>query len=198
MGARPPPDPVDPVIAALIRRKARKMTRATRDDEEDLEQELWLNVTRAMKRHDPRRGHPRAHAATVINNRANDIVSQSRAAKRDVRRQRPFDDAAGMDVIDPHLHEAATDLAIDLRAEFESSSAELRAIKTLFELHSEAEIVRITGLTRQRVRGLKARLADQIRRAGLVPEEESSHEQPSRRGIPYMKGIGKRGSGRAR
>lgn len=194
-GRRPPPEPVDPAIAALIKRKARTMAR-TRADREDAEQELWLAVSRAMPRFNPIRAGKRTFARHVVNNRATDIVRACKAAKRDRKRTSQFEDGAGTRVTDHRAPAHHTDLAIDLRAEFESSSAEQKAIATLFELHSEAEVARITNLSRQQVRGLKAKLAEQLRRAGLDPHEESSTEQPTLRGKPYIKGIGRRRSRR--
>jgi RNA polymerase sigma factor (sigma-70 family) len=69
----------------LIRRKARRLTHCpgfTMADREDLEQELLLKVWEAAGRFDPRRSHPHAFVATVVERAAATLARDQKAVKR--------------------------------------------------------------------------------------------------------------------
>jgi DNA-directed RNA polymerase specialized sigma24 family protein len=156
----------DPVIAALIRRKAKRLS-ATRGfhagDEEDLRQDLWLNVVRAMQTYDPHRASRRTFAARIITTRSISMAKQARAEKRDGSRVRALDS-----LLDPpaQRREPSPDhisSQLDVHDMLARLPADLHPIATLFMKHGrESGVIRESGMSRQRVRGMRRRLAEHL------------------------------------
>jgi DNA-directed RNA polymerase specialized sigma24 family protein len=175
MGARPTGD-FDPQIAELIRFKVKRLIGNygfTRSDEEDLRQELAMHVVAGMKTYDATRSSPHTYADRIVTSKIADIIDHSTAQKRDRRRQRPLDavpEPASPPERDPLR---GSDTKLDVQAAMANLPDDLRAIATLFMNSSEAEVIRKTGMGRQRVRGLRRRLARFFAAMGLDPNSSA-------------------------
>lgn len=94
-----PIDPLDPVVAAVIRRKAAAIARAATDplaDRDDFAQDLVLALLARRAKYDPARGVPGAFVHTVIENAAANILRNDGAEKRRraSRREKPAETCA--------------------------------------------------------------------------------------------------------
>lgn len=163
----PHPTDLDPAARALIRHKARKLAASrgfTPSEADDLEQELALHAHLASNRFDPRRGSATAFYDTVLANKVRSIVQHARAGKRDRRRERPLDEAAGTPA-----SSQSVDLQLDVAAALTSLPAGDRAIAAhlMTGIDTVAGVTRAAGLTRQRVRSARGRIARRL--APLAP-----------------------------
>ena len=169
MGAGPAGD-FDPQISALITMKVRRLIGRhgfTRDDEEDLRQQLWTHVINGMRHHDPRRGSRLTYADRIVSSKIVSIIEYTTAQKRDRRKLRPITDDSALPGRGSSPEQL--DLAADIREALSLLPAELRAIATLLMEFTEAEVIRKTGLTRQQVRGMRAKIERHLRAMGLTP-----------------------------
>jgi hypothetical protein len=169
MSAQPTGE-VDPVIAALIRRKARRLAqtcRSQRCDERDLRQQLWLEVYSALRRHEPRRATRRTYATKIVTTRSVSIARHAFAQRRDRRRERPLDAVAEQRVDRRLPTPEQVDLRLDVHEAVRRLDDDLRPVAHLFTQHTESEVVRTTGLSRQKVRGMRSRIASALREGGI-------------------------------
>jgi hypothetical protein len=181
VGAPPLTEPFDPQISELIKAKARKLCRScpgfTRSDEEDVQQELSLQLVRALPKHDATRAGFATFVNHVIENGLRSLARHASAAKRDRRRERPLHDVhvQGGEVY------ARRDLAIDVHEVVSRMPAELRAAAALFmEQGHVAAVTRHTGLTRAQVRRLRRHVAHHLRESGLAPNSARPAAIPRR------------------
>ena len=173
----------DPQIAALIKHKAKRLIGRygfRRDDREDLEQELAMHVVAGMQKYEPSRASARTYADRIISSKIASIIERATAQKRDRRRERPLQD----DVVLLARSTPATDLVADVRCAVAALPPDLRALVTLFENHSQAEVARRTGLSRQRVRTARTYIARHFARHGLGPERPLRIRSTNRRATP--------------
>jgi RNA polymerase sigma-70 factor (ECF subfamily) len=81
-------NPIDPVTAGLIKRKARELvgrTGITQQDREDIEQDLTLELIRRLPAFDEKRARRPGFAGLLLDRAAADILRRRRTAKRDTR-----------------------------------------------------------------------------------------------------------------
>jgi RNA polymerase sigma factor (sigma-70 family) len=172
MGARRPAQDLDPRLAQLIRFEVRTLIGRygfTISDREDLQQDLALHLIEQMSGHDPGRGKIATFADRILRNRVVGIVRHRCAGKRHRRVERPLEDAANV----PDRGEAELlrqhRLKLDLDQALSRLPQELADAAALFKECGEAEMVRRTGLSRQRVRTLRQRIGQHLRSQGIGP-----------------------------
>jgi hypothetical protein len=118
-------------------------------------------------RYDPRRASSITYASRTLDSRVIDLVRRAHAAKRDRRREWRVEDvpedllAAGAP--DPEH----VDVAIDVAQALSGLAGVARDLALLLMSVSEAEAVRETGMSRQRVRGLKHQIERHLRSRGV-------------------------------
>jgi hypothetical protein len=156
-----------------------------------LEQDLALHVHLAAPKYDPKRGATTTFYDRVLARKIASIVQFRTAQKRDVRRERQLDDAPDNYVRAPDLTPEQRDLRVDVTDVLARLPGDHRRVARLFMEHSEAEVIRRTGMTRQRVRGLRQRIGQHLRAAGLA-EYFSEPGQPAARPTLYIPGSGRR------
>jgi RNA polymerase sigma factor (sigma-70 family) len=159
--------------ADLIRYKVRKMfpnaCGYTKEDREDKEQDLWVQITLGMRRFDPSRASRRTFSTRIVNSKINTLMDHDRAQKRD-RGRRSADLPEGLS--DPHQHPSDTDRRLDVSAALESLSPRDQSVAALLDTFTIAGIARKTGLSRQQVRTSRDRIANQL--AHLKDEQPTS------------------------
>ncbi|NOT00448.1 MAG: hypothetical protein HOP29_07450 [Phycisphaerales bacterium] len=159
-------------VAKLIRIKAEGLVGHfgfTRSDADDIESELTLHVQSRMTEFNPRRAGVDTFASRIVDRKVVSIIRHRTAARRDYRRIRSIDDAAGDDerMLNAALVVEGTpsDLAIDLAEAIGTlDSDSWRFCDALVTAGSIAEAGRRLGLTRgaarARVTILRKRFAD--------------------------------------
>ena len=183
MGVSDAPDPLDPLIGALIRNKARRLLGKeglTREDAEDVAQDLYVACLERLGAFDRGRGDLRAFAGTVLDRCVSNILRARRAKKRDYRRACSFGPAAGRDgsVSDPgDVSQPPSDVTppaderADLRADVEGVLGvlppELRELAARLMGKTKAEVARETGRRPATLRDQIRRLREPFERAGL-------------------------------
>jgi DNA-directed RNA polymerase specialized sigma24 family protein len=190
-----PPSDIDPYARWLIKHKVRRLVRSNgirRADEEDLAQDLALHVHLAAQKYDSRRGAASTFYDRVLARKIASIVQSRTAQKRDFRRERPLDSAPAHTFSRPEPSERV-DLQLDVRDAVARLSGDLRPVACLFMEYSEAELIRRTGISRQRVRGLRQRIGQELRAAGLA-EYIFQSSQPTSPRTPYIPSTGRRSS----
>ena len=188
MGYSPPTD-IDPQVRRLIRHKARRLVGCcglSRFDRQDLEQELALHAISKQSHFNPTRGTTKAFYEQLLRRKAASIVRDATASKRDRHRIDQTFDVAKL----PARDAADAGMQLDVRLALAGLPPELGAIATLFITYREAEVVRRTGLGRQRVRAIKQRIAGRLRAAGLSEEIIFSRRQPTGAASAYVEGSG--------
>jgi RNA polymerase sigma factor (sigma-70 family) len=174
MGAHPADD-LDPKVSDLIRHKAKMMTGSygfTRDDEEDLCQELVAHVIQGMRQHDPQRASQRTFADRIITSKLASIIQHATAKKRNRRRERSIDQASELPEPDGDRSREQIESAMDVRQALECLPADLRQIAQLFSEHTEAEVIRRSGYSREQVRRMCRKLQMHFRAMGLAPNSQ--------------------------
>jgi DNA-directed RNA polymerase specialized sigma24 family protein len=169
MGASPNGD-LDPRIASMIRYKVRRLVGLhgfTKGDEKDLRQELAMHVVRGLKRHDPRRSSAVTYADRIVASKIATIIQSRAAQKRDRRVEKRIDDAPESALSDGAEAMDQFALVVDVQHAISRLSPELRPIAILFMKFAEAEVVRRTGMSRQKVRGLQMRIRQSFESMGL-------------------------------
>jgi hypothetical protein len=134
-------------------------------DLEDLQQDLALHWIPRAKRHDARRASLATYADRALNSRVIDLVRHAHALKRQGR-EWTIDDVPE-DLLAAAAQSAVHDLAIDVWAALADLTGRAREVALLLMVLPEAGVVRATGMSRQRVRGLKRRIERQLRGRGL-------------------------------
>jgi DNA-directed RNA polymerase specialized sigma24 family protein len=163
----------NPGIAALIRFKVRRLIEHPAfipADAEDLQQELWLCVAHGMRTHDSGRSSARTYQQRIVVSKIPTIIEHATAKKRDRRRELNIQDAPETVLIDPSGSAERVDTRLDVNRAVGRLPAELRAIATLFMEFNESEVVRRTGYSREKVRGMRRRIAERFREMGLYPD----------------------------
>ncbi len=157
---------VDPVVADLIRRKARRLARSlgfSPSDEDDLRQDLWLHVVAGMQRYDATRASCRTFATRIVTTRSISMAQHTRAQKRDRRRERCIDSLVEPPADGRELTLEQVDLRTDVGGVVASLPVDLHPIAILYMRHGgDAGVIRASGLSRQRVRGLRRRLTEHL------------------------------------
>ena len=120
-----------------------------------------MHVIMGMRRYDPTRASRLTFADQIVTSKLITMRQHQRAKKRDRRRLVHVngDEAGVVDATDLHH---SREMRLDVQSALSRLPAELRAIATLFKTFSEAEVVKRSGLSRQRVRGIKAKLAQSL------------------------------------
>jgi hypothetical protein len=168
MGYQPPND-IDPAARELIRHKVRRIIGAYKSpatDRADLEQELALKAHVASVHYDPARASARTFYNCVLTRRCSNLLSASRAAKRNHRRYRPCESSL---VYDRARH---LELRYDLYRALSPLPLELRIFAAHLTKTSLAETARLMGLTRQQARERRLTLANHLSEAGFGPQRE--------------------------
>lgn len=158
---------IDPIARALIGHKVWKIIRRggfTSSDRPDLEQELALQAHVSGPKYDPRRGARGAFYDCVMERKAAHLLAHHGRQKRDRRQEEPLDEAAVPARVLTHI-----DLKLDVRDALSRLPSELRTVATLFMEGGEAEVIRRTGLSRQRVRGRCQCIGVHLAAIGLGP-----------------------------
>ena len=165
---------LDPQISALIRRKARILSRSfgfKLGDEEDLRQELTLHIIEKLRRHDPKRAAVGTFVDRLLDSKAVDLLRYVLARKRNRRREEPPD----ADVPDRDLEELRdkawslerVELAMDVWEALADLPEELREVAALLMVYGQADVARMTRLSREQVRRMERRIARHLRQRGL-------------------------------
>jgi RNA polymerase sigma factor (sigma-70 family) len=166
------PRGLDPQISELIRHKVKRLVGNygfRRDDVEDLQQELTMHVVKALKRYDATRASVHTYADRIVSSKIASIVAKATAQKRDPSKLRRLDDQDDDVLGSRSLTQDQLDLAADVRVAVSCLPVDLLRFARLFETYSESEIVRRTGVTRQRVRTIRRRIGEHLRGHGLGP-----------------------------
>ena len=174
MGAHPADD-LDPRVADLIRHKAKQIVGNygfTRDDEDDLRQELAAHVIDGMRHHDPSRASSRTFADRIITSKLANIIEHATAKKRDRRKERAIDDASDSVWLDEDRSREQIDTATDVRQAMERLPEDLRQVAQLLSEHTEAEVIRRSGYSREQVRRMRREIQTLFRAMGLAPDSE--------------------------
>lgn len=159
--------------ARIIRHKVRKLIGHygwRRSDTDDLQQELAMHVATHMDRYDPDRGTRGAFVDRIVANKIANIVEHRTARKRDRRKDRQLDDVSEWDLRDQTQPEHNRDLASAVHAAIGGLPDDLRPVALLLMQMGEAEVIRQTGLSRQKVRGMKRQIEQHLREMGLGRE----------------------------
>ena len=165
-----PIDPLDPAVAALIRRKAAVIARAMTDsaaDYDDFVQDLFLALLARRAKYQPARGEPNAFIHTVIEHAAADLLRGRCAEKRrrQHRREKPAENCA-----DPKhgWEEEDRDLVGDVRDAIDRLPAVRRDLaRLLLDSLSVSEIAREYRVTRDTVYARIRSVRHQFERDGL-------------------------------
>jgi RNA polymerase sigma factor (sigma-70 family) len=165
---------LDPEISALIRRKARILSRSygfKLGDEEDIRQELAAHIIEKLRHHDPRRATTPTFVDCLLDSKAVDLLRYVLARKRDRRREEPPD----TDVPDRDLEELRdkawnlerVELAMDVWEALADLPEDVREVAGLLMVYGQAEVARMTRLSREQVRRMERRIARHLRQRGL-------------------------------
>jgi DNA-directed RNA polymerase specialized sigma24 family protein len=153
-----PDNPIDPTIAAIVRRKAcRLVGRAglQAQDREDIEQQLVVHILEQLDRFDPARGEWPAFVQRLVERFGRNLVRSLRAAKRRGPPLAPLPDEG------PGRDPAATAAALDLAAALAKLPEDLRAVAELLTTETVSDAARILGHARStvhaRIRELRSR-----------------------------------------
>jgi RNA polymerase sigma factor (sigma-70 family) len=175
MGDRRPRDNdyFDSKLQTLIRCKVRTLAKRyvfARGQHEDLCQDLSLQVVTARQRYDAAKAQPLTFADRVTTRRISDLIAHATAACRDRCRERPLA-GGGEDLpLTGPDEQARLESALDVRDAVARLPEDLREIAVLLAEDNEAAVVRRTGLSRERVRGMVRRIRQHFAALGLGPE----------------------------
>lgn len=145
-----PANPIDPAVAAVIRRKASRLVGRAGlrvQDREDVEQQLTLRVLEREGAFDPRRGTWRAFVRRVVDRHGENLVRARRAAKRYAGPLEPLTEeaAAGDGGVDARV--LAGDVAVAIAALPDG----LRRVAELVRAGTVADAARALGIARATV-----------------------------------------------
>jgi DNA-directed RNA polymerase specialized sigma24 family protein len=163
------PRGLDPVVSALIKRKARRLAGTcgfTRSDVPDLEQELSMQFCLAAPRFDAARGRATENYERVLARKVRSIVRAATAECRDYRRHGLLLDTGH----EPVAQERPSDLRIDLSDALAALSPPDHNVAALLMAgHTVADVGRALGSSRQRVRTACTRAGRRLTAAGVKP-----------------------------
>jgi len=165
----------DRYAARLIRFKARILSRRrafTRDDREDIEQDLWLDLLERLPQYDPTKASLNTFIARVVERRVVSLIRHRSAEKRSLDREEcslndPVRDSDGR-LVERHqttpeasstwqrLHDLERDVA-DLR-EWLPSEIHRLIVDALGRGGTENSIAQELGISRRAVKGHMAEL----------------------------------------
>jgi len=149
----------DPGLARQVRRKALELVGRAGfgpGNVEDLEQEMWLDLVRAMRRYDPAQGRVQAYASGVLEIAARRLVRErvGNGRLRTVSQSIPVHDGDGgiTDLGSVLTREAPqdieqADLAIDMEAVMNRLPPDLRAVCGKLKEKCPAQAARELGLS---------------------------------------------------
>jgi DNA-directed RNA polymerase specialized sigma24 family protein len=160
MGVTPSGD-FDPAFARLIKCKVAKYG-FNRDEREDAEQDLWVHLISGMRRHDPARASRLTFANQIVTSKLNTMRQRERSQKRDRRRLVRAGDH-GADLVDPTDLVRSQELRLDMQSALSGLPAEQLTVAALLAVHTESDVIRLSGLSRQKVRGIKSKLAKHLK-----------------------------------
>jgi hypothetical protein len=136
-------------------------------DWDDLEQELALHWVVREPGYDPARASAITYADRSLDTRIVDLIRYAHAAKRDRRREWRVEDVPeDLLAVGPGDQERV-DLGIDVAAALAGLAGVARDVALLLTSLSEAEAVRATGMSRQRVRTIKQQIERHLRARGV-------------------------------
>jgi hypothetical protein len=169
------PAAFDPELAELIQYKVRSLIGnygLTASEVPDLEQELYALTFQALEGHDVKRACRKTYADRLVASKIATIIESRSTQKRDWRKNRQLDDAA-ISVPCPLSAKVArqSDLTIDVRDAVSSLSPMYRKWATWFSELTEAEIIREKAQPRGKVREMRRRLAEELRKLRLDLDE---------------------------
>lgn len=144
-----PDNPIDPVVAGIIRAKANRMVGRAGlrpQDRADLEQELALRLLERRHRFDAARGPWPAFARRVVENAGTNALRFRARAKRASGPTEPLTEG----VPAPDDAEARA-RAADLGRALNALPAELRAVAELLTTHTVTAAARALGVSRSTV-----------------------------------------------
>ncbi len=137
-----------------------------RGDGDDLEQELALHWWLRRGRFDPSRSSLATFSEWVLTCKRLDLIRRAHSARRNRHNERHIEGVADSALV-ADVHESKWDLALDVRGAIESLGPPDRRVAVLLMSVGEAEVVRLTGLSRQQVRSAKRRINRHLRERGL-------------------------------
>jgi DNA-directed RNA polymerase specialized sigma24 family protein len=170
------PEPLDPAISDLIRRKSRQLARRagmTEQDRDDIQQHLLVHLLEHLPGIGARRAYPEAVVLTVLFRWAANFLRARRAAKRDHRRTRPLGGSGDVPVGGDRRSPAArgddelADLAADVADVLADLPPEERELAELLMGQSKAGAARALGVPRTTLYAAIGRLRARFERAGL-------------------------------
>jgi RNA polymerase sigma-70 factor (ECF subfamily) len=186
-------DCLDPFAAMLVRKKAHQLVGRSgfvREDVNDLEQELAIDLLERCKKYDASRASLNTFTSRVVDHKIASLLEAQRAARRDFRkvaRELASDNEAGTaEVISlaDALATAANDdhdnaLRVDVRGVLERLDPSQRELCEGLASSTISELARKTGRTRAVLYEAKAKLVDHFERAGLRVYFESADRSGS-------------------
>jgi DNA-directed RNA polymerase specialized sigma24 family protein len=165
----------DPVVVAIVRRAAAALCRRgvfPWSDRPDLEQELFLHLTKVRSRFRPARGPWRGFVAAVVARRAADLARDRRARKR-----QPVAMSLTIDPDrDPRRRTRSPDpaesapLALTVAAILVDAPPTLRVLAERLMDEPFSEATRTLGISRGTARGRLAQLRRRFEDAGLLDQ----------------------------
>lgn len=168
-------DPLDPMVARLVRRKARRLIgRAglTHSDFDDLVQDLYLRLLFNLDLYDPGRASPATFVAMVVDRAFSKIIRHRRAAMRDHRRVAAWETTTPAEdgrAREPAATEDADGVgrAMDLSEALDALPPDLRSLAEQLKQNTLIEIARATGIPRTTLSSRRKAILARFRQAGL-------------------------------
>ncbi len=163
-----PDDPIDPTVAAIIRRKAARLAGTASPhvpDREDLEQALILHVFERVPRFDPARGTWPAFVQCLVERFGHNWARARRAAKRDAGTLEPLPGD-----VPERGSNAEPGAGLDLAEALARLPEELRAVAELLTTETIAGAARAQGVSWAALYALIRELRDRPEIQKLAPE----------------------------
>lgn len=163
---------LDGYAREVIRHKARQLIGKygfTRDDYDDLQQEMMLDLLRRLGKYDPSRAGLSTFVARVVDRKVSTLIRHQRQEKRDYRRhvcpldaqiedqdgqQRGLDEVLSQDAFDEEIarydrpEAERIDLRLDLSLVLDDLPEDLRHLARRLQTRTVAEIARELGVPR--------------------------------------------------
>ena len=160
-----PDHPIDPVVAAIIRRKANRMVGRAglrSQDRADLEQELVLRLLERQHRFAAARGTWPAFVRRVVENAGTNVLRFRGRYKRTAGPTEPLTEK-----VPAPDHAASRARAADLSAALAALPPELRAVAELMAAHTVTAAARALGVSRSTVYARLQQIRDRPEWAAL-------------------------------
>ena len=163
---------LDGYARAVIRHKARQLIGKygfTRDDYDDLQQDMMLDLLRRLGKYDPSKAGLSTFVARVVDRKISNLIRHQRQEKRDYRQQvcpldaqvedqdghvRGLEDILSQDAYDAEVERHGQpeterlDLRIDLKLVLDDLPDDLRELARRLQTRTVAEIARELGVPR--------------------------------------------------